>query len=156
MSLYRDDNAVGCCQCVDGQHPQGRHTVHDGIVVVPLDGREILPQDRLPAHCVDQRYLGGGQLYVGRHQIHAVLMVQNAIVRLNGLIGDDLPHDRCQGRVQLVRLLPTEKLGEITLSICVNQKNFFTLPRKTNGQTCCRGGLADAAFLIGQCDCVHL
>ena len=83
-------------------------------------------------------------------------MVQNTIVEHNGLIGDNLPHDRCQGGVQFIRLLPTKKLGEITLGICVNQKNFFTLPGKTNGQTCRRGGLADAALLIGQCDCVHL
>ena len=83
-------------------------------------------------------------------------MVQNTIVGINGLIGDDFPHDRCQSGVQLVRLLPAEKLGKIALSVCINQKNFFTLPGKTNGQTCRRGGLADAAFLIGQCDCVHL
>lgn len=83
-------------------------------------------------------------------------MVQNSLLGDEGLIGDELPHDRCQGGVQLVRLLPTQKLGEITLGVCVNQKDFFTLPGKTNGQTCRRGGLADAAFLIGQCDCVHL
>ena len=84
-----------------------------------------------------------------------VLTSDTSLLRNEWLIGDDLPHDRCQGGVQFIRLLPTEKLCEITLGVCVNQKNFFTLPRKTNGQTCCRGGFPDTALLIGQCDCVH-
>ena len=43
VGLHRDDDGIGRCQCVDGQHPQRRHTVHNGVVIVFLDGAEILP-----------------------------------------------------------------------------------------------------------------
>ena len=81
--------------------------------------------------------------------------MQDALIGTDGLVGDDLAHEIGQRRGKLIRLRPAEHLGQVALGICVHQKDFFTLPRKTNGKAGGCGGLADAAFLICKGDCFH-
>ena len=82
-------------------------------------------------------------------------MVQNPVAGRKGLVGNDFRHDGRQGGIQLIGLFPAKQLRKVPLGICVNKEDFFTLPRKTNGETCCRGGFPDTALLICQCDSVH-
>ena len=67
--------------------------------------------------------------------------------------GDDFSHEVGQGGGKLVWLGPAQHLGQVPLGICVHQKDFFTLPRKTNAEAGGCGGLTHAALLICQCDC---
>ena len=81
--------------------------------------------------------------------------MQDALIGADRLIGDDLAHQVGQGGGQFIRLGPAQHLGQVPLGICVHQKDFFTLPRKTNGKAGGCGGLADAAFLVCKGDCFH-
>ena len=81
--------------------------------------------------------------------------MQDALVGADRLIGDDLAHQVSQRGGKLVRLGPSQHLCQVPLGICVHQKDFFTLPRKTNGKAGGCGGLADAAFLVCKGDCFH-
>lgn len=80
-------------------------------------------------------------------------MVQDTLAGGDGLLRDDLLHQRGECGGQLVRLRPAQHLREIALCIGVDQQNFFTLPRKTNAEAGGCGGLTHAALLICQGDC---
>ena len=128
---------------------------NEGIIITILHGGQKLPHDRFTAHGIDQRDLQRRQFDVCRQQVNTGFVMQDALIGADRLIGDDLAHQVGQGGGKLVRLGPAQHLGQVSLGICVHQKDFFTLPGKTNGKAGGCGGLADAAFLICKGDCFH-
>ena len=155
MRLHRDNHAVRRTQCVQRQHTQRGHTVDEGIVVTILHGGQKLPHDRFTAHGIDQRDLQRRQLDICRQQINAGIVMQDTLSGTDWLVGDDLAHQVGQGGGKLVRLGPSQHLRQVPLGVCVHQKDFFTLPRKTNGKAGGCGSLADAAFLVCKGDSFH-
>ena len=79
------------------------------------------------------------------------MSVQDTLAGGDGLLRDDLLHQRGECGGQLVRLRPAQHLREIALCIGVDQQDFFTLPRKTNAEAGGCGGFTDAALLICEC-----
>ena len=73
--------------------------------------------------------------------------------RTDRLVGDDLAHQVGQGGKKFIRLRPAQHLGQVPLGICIHQKDFFTLPKKTNGKAGGGGSLSDAALLVCKSDC---
>lgn len=73
---------------------EGRHTVDERVIVAVCHGGQILPQHRFTAHCVDQRDLQRRQLDIGGDKVDAGLVVQNALTGGDGLLCDDLLHQR--------------------------------------------------------------
>ncbi len=77
---------------------------------------KVVPQHNLAAHGIDQRYLHGGQLDICWHEVNAFIVVQNAFSGRDGLVHDDLGHERSECNRQLVRFVPTKAVREIALS----------------------------------------
>ena len=105
-----------------------------------------------PAHGVHQGNLHAGELDAGRHQVHALGMVQNALAGRERLVRKDLTHHVREGNRQTVRLSVAQADGKTGLGVVVEQENLFPLLRKSHAQICAGSGLADPALLIGYGD----
>ena len=149
MGLDGDNHAVRCCQSVNGNHTQGRHTVDQHHIVVFLCLIDIGAQSDLPAHGVYQTDFQLRQFDVGRHKVYALAVVQNALIRGEWLITDDFSHDGGKGGLQAVLILPAQAGGEVALWVCVDEQHLFPQTCKSNAQVDRRGRFACAAFLIG-------
>ena len=53
------------------------------------------------------------------------------------------------------RLLPAEHFGQVRLTVCVDEQDTLTLPRKSCAQIDRRGALAHAALLVYDCNGLH-
>ena len=81
---------------------------------------QILPENRLPAHGVHQGNLHAGQLDVGRHEVDALRVVQDALAGGDGLIVQHLPHHVREGDGQAIRLGIAQADGKTGLGVAIN------------------------------------
>ena len=79
-------------------------------------------------------------------------MMQDALAFINLLVLYDLFHESAQRDIQSIAVLPSEACGEIPLRVSIDEKHFFSLPRKTYPQIHRSSCLAYAAFLIAHSD----
>ena len=68
VGLKRDEHLVGGSKGVDGQHPQGRSTVHEHEIKSAFVLQQQIAENDFPAHDTRQLDFGGGQIDVrSRH-----------------------------------------------------------------------------------------
>ena len=94
--------------------------------ILSLYGVQILPQDSFAAHSVHQRDLHTGELNVGRHQVNAFRVVQDALTGLEWFIHQDTSHRVGQGEGQLVRLGVAQADSQAALRVPVDQQHFLS------------------------------
>ena len=157
LRLDGDYDPVGGGQGIDREHTQGRLAVNQDMGILSLERVQILPQDGLTAHGVHQGDLHAGELDVGRHQVNAFRVVQDALAGAHRLVHQDTTHRVGQSKGQLVRLGMAQADGQAALRVSVDQQNFLPRLRQPDTQICAGGCLANAAFLVGDGDnlCVH-
>ena len=66
---------------IDSQHTKRRHTIQNDRIIFPTHRIQVLSQDCLPAHGVDQGNLHAGQFNVCREQVNTLRMVENPASR---------------------------------------------------------------------------
>ena len=93
MGLCWDNHAVSRRKCVDGQHTQTRHTVNKHCVIILFYLMDAGFQHAFTAYGVYQPYFQSRQLNVRREQVNALVMVQDALGNIDGLIINDVLHD---------------------------------------------------------------
>ena len=120
--------------------------------ILSLYGIQILPQDGFTAHGIYQGNLHAGELYVSRHQVNALRVVQDALAGAQRLVHQDTAHRIGQGKGQLVRLGMPQADGQAALRVPVDQQHFLSGLRQPNPQVGAGGRFANAAFLVGDGD----
>ena len=103
LRLHGDDDSVSSGQCVDGQHTEGRLAVDEDMAVLVPDRVQILPQNGLAAHSIDQSDLHGRQFDIGKHEINPFRMMENAFAAAHGLICQNQFHGVGNRKRQLIR-----------------------------------------------------
>lgn len=148
LSLYGYQSSICRRQCIDGEHTKGGSTVQQDIIVLPFCSVQHLFEHLFPVHAVYQSHLQSCQFDVGRDEVYALCMVQDALTGLDRLVVHGFLHQSRQCGRQLVRLLPAHADGKTALRVSVHQQNFFALHRQPDAQIFTGGGLAGAAFLV--------
>ena len=105
--------------------PQGGLAVNQDMGILSFERVQILPQNRLAAHGIHQGYLHAGELDVGRHQVHALRVVQDALAGFDRLVHENTAHRIGQGKGQLVRLRVAQADGEAGLRVSITSSTFF-------------------------------
>ena len=126
LRLDGDYDPVGGGQRVDREHSQGGLAVDEDMGILSLHRVQILPQNRLAAHGIHQGYLHAGELDVGRHQVHALRVVQDALA---GLIGSSMrirpiASDRVKGSLSRLRVAQAD--GEAGLRVSIHQQHLLS------------------------------
>ena len=152
LRLDGDYDPVGGGQGVDREHTQGWLAVNQDMGILSLERVQVLPQDGLTAHGVHQGDLHAGELDVGRHQVNAFRVVQDALAGAQRLVHQDTAHRIGQGKGQLVRLGMPQADGQAALRVPVDQQHFLSGLRQPNPQVGAGGRFANAAFLVGDGD----
>ena len=116
LCLHRNQSSVCRRQCVNGQHPQRWHTVQQNKIVLPLGAVQHLLEHLLPVHTVHEGYFQPCQFDVGRNQVNALCMLQNALAGLDGLVVHGFCHQGGEGGRQFVGLLPTHADGNVRMA----------------------------------------
>ena len=126
LRLDGDYDPVGGGQRVDREHSQGGLAVDEDMGILSLHRVQILPQNRLAAHGIHQGYLHAGELDVGRHQVHALRVVQDALAGFDRLVHENTAHRIGQGKGQLVRLRVAQADGEAGLRVSIHQQHLLS------------------------------
>ena len=118
---------------------------------------QVLPENGLPAHGIDQGDLHACQLDICRHQVNSLGVVQNALPKGDGFVGQDLPHHIREGCGKLVGLGIPQPNGHAGLGVGVQQQHFSAFLRQTDAQVDTSSTFAHAALLIdaGNDLCFH-
>jgi len=111
MGLCWDNHAVSSRKSVDCQHPQARHTVNEDSIVILFHFIDAGFQHAFTAYGVNQPYFQPRQLNVGREQVNALVMVQDASGNIGGFIINDVLHDSRERVGQAVWAAVTERHG---------------------------------------------
>lgn len=145
----RYEDAVRGGQGVDGDYPQGGRAVDDDVVVARLDGREPGAHHPLAGHRHEHRHLHGGELDVGGHEVDALAVAERprrgVVVRSLYRRGEV----RGEGRLQRVRVPPSQGLGQVSLGVGVDEKHPAPRPGERDPQAQRRGGLGRPSLLVG-------
>ena len=148
LALQRDDDAVGGGERVDGEQPEGGRAVDEDEVVALAQRVEDALEGLLAGDLADELHLGGRQVDVGRHEVHA------------GHIGrqDDVV-DVVLGAQQQVVDAPLEGVrvhseaeGGRSLGVEVHEEHPASELGQGGAEVDRRRGLADAALLVAQGD----
>ena len=156
LRLDGDYDPVGGGQGVDREHTQGGLTVNQDMGILSLERVQILPQDSLSTHGVHQGDLHAGELDVGGHQVNAFRVVQDTLAGAQLLVHQDTAHRVGQGKEQLVRLGMAQADGQASLWVPVDQQHLLPGLRQPDAQVGTGGCLANAAFLVGNGDDLHI
>ena len=127
LCLHRNQGSVCRRQRVDGEHSQRRHTVQQYKIVLPLGTVQHLFQHLFPVHAVYQSHFQPCQFDIGRDQVNALCMVQNALAGLDELVVHGFLHQGGKGGRQFIGLLPAHADGQAALWVGVHQQDFFAL-----------------------------
>ena len=127
LRLHRNQGSVCRRQCVDGEHPQRGHTVQQNKIVLPLGTVQHLLQHLFPVYAVHKGNFQPCQFDVGRDQVNALCVVQNALAGLDGLVVHGFLHQGGKGSGQFIGLLPAHADGQAALWVGVHQQDFFAL-----------------------------
>ena len=148
LCLYGYQSSVCRRQRVDGQHPKGRSTVQQNIVIFLPCAVQDLFQHLFAAHGIDKGNFHPCQLYVGWDEVYSLCMVQHTFTGWNALIVHSFCHQGGKGSGQFIGLLPAHADGQAALWVGIHQQDFFALHRQPDAQIFTGGGLAGAAFLV--------
>ena len=96
---------------IDCQHTQARHTIHENRVVILFYFIDAGFQYAFTAYGVNQPYFQSRQFNVGREQVNALVMVQDASGNIDGFIVNDVLHDGGEHVRQVVWSTVTERHG---------------------------------------------
>src|SRR5258708_1385654 len=149
LALQRDDDLVGSHQRVDGKQAQRRRAVDDDEVVEAVHRLQLVLEDLLTPHLVDHLDLGRGQLQVGGDEVDLHQLGPHDQVAGMDLVVHQQVVD---GLVELVRPPYAHVDGQVRLRIEVDEENPLPQLRQAGAQVHACGGLADAAFLVGDGD----
>ena len=112
MGLCRDNHAVSSRRKrIDGQHTQARHTVNKDSIIILFHLIDAGFQHAFTAYGIDQPYFQSRQFNVGREQVNALVMVQDAFKNIDGFIINDVLHDGRKRVGQVVWSAVTERHG---------------------------------------------
>ncbi len=80
LRLNRDDYTVCGGQSVQRQHTERRTAVNQNIVIIVLDLTQICFHHALATHRCHKIVFGGFQIHIGRQQIHALGVLDDAFI----------------------------------------------------------------------------
>ena len=148
LALGRDDHAVAARQPVDGEQTQRRLAVDQHVVVAVQHRVQRAGQRLLAAHLVDQLDLGGRQVDVARHQVHALdAGVDQHVVDRHPRLDQQVVH-----RVVELVVRHAQPRGQRTLRVEVHQQHPAAVLGEAGAQIDGRRRLADAALLVAHRD----
>ena len=90
--LCRDNHAVSSRKRIDCQHTQARHTINEDSIITLFYLVDAGFQYAFTAYGVNEPYFQPRQFNVGREQVNALVMVQDASGNINGFIVNDVLH----------------------------------------------------------------
>ena len=147
LALHGDHHAVGRAQAVERKHRQRGRAVDEDEVVVRLNGGQGVLEAMFALLEVHQLDLGASQLAVGgQHVVGAGLGACPRLCDVGGT--DQYLIDRARQRA----LVHAAAHGRVALGIQVHQQHPLRVGRQSGGEVDRRGGLADAAFLVGDAE----
>ena len=144
FTLHGDQHGIGRDQRVHGQHIERGRAVNKDKIIRRADRRQPLAQTDFTRQLVQQRDLGPGQIGVGGQQIIAALpgpdddLRRGLVLHQQVIAGDGQPP-----------LVDAAAHGRVALRVHIRQQHPAFGRRERGGQVDAGGGLADAAFLIG-------
>jgi hypothetical protein len=146
LALQRHQNRVRCGHGIDRQQVQRRRTVdqHIGVVARLPHRLQGVAQLERAARLVPELQLDAGQVRVGRHQVEPreVGLDHRRAHRL-------LAHQHVVEGGLALGATDAEARGGVALRIGVHQQHLFADGGEGGAEIDRRGGLADAALLVG-------
>src|SRR6202521_3614462 len=135
-------------QRVDAEQAEGWRAIDHHEVVLVLAGCELLLEERFAAHLRDELDLRAGELDVRGDEVHAEVAVLDHMSEGDLRIEEQV----IQRELDLIGLLEAHVDRQVALGVEVDEED--SLPEFSERATQVhRGGrLANAAFLVGNCD----
>ena len=93
LRLHRNQCRVCRRQCIDSEHPQRGSAVQQNIIVLAFGTVQHLFEHLFPVHAVDKGNFHSCQLNVGRDKVNTLIMVQDALTGLDGLVIHSFLHE---------------------------------------------------------------
>jgi hypothetical protein len=145
LALDRDQHLLASHQSVDRQQPQRGRAVDEDVVHRVLVDRERALQPALPGHHGDELDLGAGEVDGRRGAVET----GDVLDRLDDLLHAVPLDQHVVDRGHLGVVLDAERGGGVALRVEVDHEHLGTELRERGGDIDRRGGLADAALLVG-------
>ncbi len=151
FGLGRDDQAVGCGQCIDHQQAEGGCAVQQDVVVLSLVARQRVLQGQAEAGLVGAAALQRGQRGLCADIVQAVDAAGMAQAGKIGRRGaEQFQH---AGRRRIHR--HAEGAAERGMRIEIDQQHAMAKRGQAAAEGEGGGGLADSALLVGDCPDAH-
>jgi len=135
---------IGSHKGVEGEEIQCWGAIDQDVLIVILQGLEVVSEDGFAVIHVDQFKVDSDEVFIGRDQVQTFnVSVADAVIDIS-ISDENIP---C--RVHSGNFLDAETAGCIALRVAVDQQYFDFAHRERGGEVDGCRGFTDATFLVG-------
>ena len=144
--LDRNEYAVRTGKGIDGHQPQRRGTVEKNVVIAWAQPGNVLLQNKLPAHDIDESQFHTFERFIGRNKINSFPVVEDGILDL--ILLNDGSHNCGDRGLKQGRLPESEACCQASLTVTVQEQDLLSLLCEPDPEIYGCGGFTHPAFHI--------